>query len=161
VTYEPKTGRSKFTVDRQKTILEAFACGASVETAAGLARITPLTLFRWLAKGRDEPEDSRYGKFYLDCQQARAEPKERALKIVADALPDYPMLAWKYLERMEKGYAPPQIGTVQAGGPTVIQLSFDNGRPLALAPTTEIEVGEITDEGEDVEPTSITAAAAD
>ena len=157
--YEPNTGKSKFTAERRAKLIEAFALGASVETAAALARITAVTLYRWLRKGEDAPEESRWHQFYLDVAEARAQPRERALAVIHDAIPDYPMLAFKYIERVEKGYAPPTVAGPPAGGTTVVQLSFGNGAPLALAGDTDIEVGESEEEGILVEPAKLAAPA--
>jgi hypothetical protein len=150
--YEPKTGRSKFTQERRGRILEAFACGASLQTAAALARVSHGTLIRWLKKGEDAPEDSQWNKFYLECQEARALPTERALRIVHDAMPDYPMLAWKYIERREPGFAPPTIGAPPSSGPVVIQLSFSDGSAVTerMKPPS---LGIPADEVIDIEPT--------
>jgi len=150
--YEPKTGRSKFTQERRTRILEAFACGASLQTAAALAKISQETLYRWLKRGEEAPEESQWHKFFLEAQEARALPTERALRIVHDAMPDYPMLAWKYVERREPGFAPPTVGAPPTSGPVVIQLSFSDGAPL----TERVKIPELDIKGNeviDIEPT--------
>jgi hypothetical protein len=96
---EPETGRSKFTEERRLKLLEAFALGAHATTAAALAKISVETLYRWLRRGEEAAEDSQWNKFYLDVQEAKALPRERALKIIHTSMPDYPQLAWKYIER--------------------------------------------------------------
>lgn len=156
--YEPLTGRSKFTQDRRTRILEAFACGASLQTAAALAKISQETLYRWLKRGEESTDDeSQYHKFYLECQEARALPTERALRIVHDAMPDYPMLAWKYVERREPGFAPPTVGAPPSSGPVIIQLSFSDGAPVSdrlKTPVIDIPADEVTD-SEPTEPAAL------
>lgn len=130
MAYEPKTGRSKFDASRRAKILEVLEYGASMETAAAIARITPVTLYRWLRQGEDANPESQFGKFYLDVMEARAKPKERALKTVSNELDDDPQMAWKFLERRENGFAPPSTRFVGPSAPVVIQLSFANGAAL-------------------------------
>lgn len=130
MVYEPKTGRSKFDAGRKKIIIEVLELGASMETAAAIARITPVTLYRWLRKGEDASEESQYGKFYLDVQEARAKPRQRALVTVSNELDDDPTMAWKFLERREPGFAPPSTRISGPANPVVIQLSFSNGQAL-------------------------------
>lgn len=152
---EPETGRLKFTADRKAKILEAYALGASSTTVAALAKISVETLYRWLRRGEDAPEDSMWNEFYLAVQEAKALPRERALKIVHNSMPDYPQLAWKYIERVEPGYAPPSFANPAASGPVVIQLSFSDG-----APFTAIAGGPPDREVIDVEPAEPTALPA-
>lgn len=159
MVYEPKTGRSKFDHARRSRIIEVLEYGASIETAAALARITPVTLYRWLRAGEDANPQSQYGKFYLDVQEARAKPKERALKTVNNELDDDPQMAWKFLERREAGFSPPSTRFVGPASPVVIQLSFSNGQALpgGVAPDPDdddIVEGEVVEVGSPAQLTS-------
>lgn len=152
MAYEPKTGRSKFDHARRTKILEVLELGGSMETAAAMARITPVTLYRWLRQGQDAAESSQYGKFALDVAEARAKPRERALRTVSNELDSDPAMAWKFLERRELGFAPPTARGIAPAGPVVIQLTFANGQALPHAtPALEadlIEDGEVIEVGE-------------
>ena len=150
MVYEPKTGRSKFDHQRRAKILETLELGASMETAAALARITPVTLYRWLNKGQDAAPESQYGKFYLDVQEARSKPKERALRTVAAELDSDPVMAWKFLERREEGFSPPSTRFVGPASPVVIQLTFANGGALPGSKPLDPDDGDIVD-GEVIE----------
>lgn len=159
MVYEPKTGRSKFDASRKSKILEVLALGASMETAASLARINPVTLYRWLRAGQDAAPESQYGKFWLDVQEARAMPRLRALQTVYNELEDDPTMAWKFLERREPGFAPPSSLSAGPAGPVVIQLSFSNGQALPHA-TGALDDGIIdVEEAELVEPRALPANA--
>ena len=115
---------SKFTADRKKRIIEAKRVGASNKTAALVAGIGEPTLRDWLERGRKGPKDSAYAKFLEEFEQAAAHPRERALGIIYNALPDRPDLAWKYIERREEGYAPPIAQPAAVVQPVAITLSF-------------------------------------
>lgn len=151
MVYEPKTGRSKFDSGRRAKILEVLEYGASMETAAAIARITPVTLYRWLRQGEDANPESQFGKFYLDVMEARAKPKERALRTVSNELDDDPAMAWKFLERREPGFAPPSQRILGGpASPVVIQLAFANGQALPGSVVNEdddIEDGEVIEVG--------------
>jgi hypothetical protein len=136
--------------------------GASDRTAARVGGVGPSTLQDWLKRGKDGPEESRYREFWEAFEEASAHPRERALGIIYNALPDRPDLAWKFIERREDGYAPPVQQPTTVVAPVNLTLSFFE------APRPELDEGEIVD-GEVVdeqsgttpsEPTSITAGAA-
>jgi hypothetical protein len=150
---------SKFTQGRCTKILRAVQVGASHETAADEGGIGAATLSRWLAEGREAPEESPRGKFYLAFREAEAHPRLRALATVYEAIPDNPNLARWFLERREPGYAPPMPHAPAAPtGPVVIQLSLSDGRPLALSDTV-IEVAYEQDEVPSLpDPTPIASA---
>lgn len=152
---------SKFTAARRETILKALKIGASHRTAAAMAGVDSATFRRWIEKGKTTP-GGEYAKFVEECEIAEAEPKIRALAIVQGAMNDRPDLAWKFIERRESGYAPPQATPVAApAGPVVIQLSLSDGRPLVLGETTTvIEVGDeqYEEAGQLTEPTPISSA---
>jgi hypothetical protein len=120
---------SKFTAEAKQRILEAKRVGASDKTASRVAGIDPATLRDWLKRGKDGAKDSSYAKFLDAFEEAAAHPRERALGIIYNALPDRPDLAWKYVERREDGYAAPiaQPAAV-ASGPVNIMLSFADTR---------------------------------
>lgn len=127
---------SMFTAERRQRILEAKRVGASDRTAARVAGIHPKTLGDWLKRGREGSKESAYRKFVEDFDEAEAHPRERALGIIYNALPDRPDLAWKYVERREDGYAPPQDKPVPAIQPVNITLSFFE----TAAPRSEVTV---------------------
>lgn len=154
---------SKFTEPVRKKVLEALKVGASHRTAAAVAGIGENTLRRWLERGREAEEGSRWRTFVEEVEQAEAHPKVRALGIIYREMNDNASLAWKFIERREHGYAPPMPqGPSAPSGPVVIQLSLSDGRPLALSDTViEVEGFEQDEEarrGELPEPTPITSA---
>jgi len=116
---------SLFTADRRQRILEAKKVGASNDTAALVAGVDPRTLRGWLKRGREGTKESAYKQFVEEFDQASAHPRERALGIIYNALPDRPDLAWKYVERTEDGYAAPIANAPAAlAAPVNITLSF-------------------------------------
>ena len=121
---------SKFTAETRQRILEAKRIGASDRTAAQIAHVDHSTLGRWLARGKDAPEGSRFREFHDEFRAAEAEPRLRALAIIHEQMPDNPSLAWKFIERREPGYAPP-ISAVPQWPPTkqVINLTLGDGKP--------------------------------
>jgi hypothetical protein len=127
---------SKFTAPTRERILEAKRVGASDRTAARVAGIGPTTLKDWLARGRDGKADSAYARFYAEFEEASAHPRERALGIIYNALPDRPDLAWKYIERREDGYSPPITQAPPAPQLVNLTLSF-----FEQGPTSEVTVG--------------------
>lgn len=137
------SGRSKFTADRRKAILELLSVGASRRTAAAVAGVDHATLSRWLSRGQDAPEGSRWREFYVAVVQAEAHPRIRALETVHRELLDNASLAWRYLERREEGYAPQPFVPPVPQGPVVIQLTLPEGHRPALPDVVE---GEVEDE---------------
>lgn len=142
---------SKFIDKVRLRLLQAAAIGCSQETAAALAGIDQATLSRWLTKGAKEftsCEDidnlPAFAQFWCDWNEAQARPKERALAIVQREMDTNPMLAWKYVERRERGYQPPAPALPEKQqGPVIIQLTLGNGAPVgALEPQTVIDVEE-------------------
>lgn len=122
---------AKFTAQARETILQALRVGASRRTAARVAGINERTLRDWLKRGEAGPEGSSYRKFWEDAQEAEAHPRVRALGVIYNALPDRPDLAWKFIERREEGYAPPQAVPAVAAmpAPVNIVLSFTDASP--------------------------------
>jgi len=128
---------SKFTAERKARILQAKKVGASDKTAARVAGIDPATLRDWLKRGQDGPKDSSFKKFWEEFEEAAAHPRERALGIIYNALPDRPDLAWKYVERREDGYQAPIAAPIAvAAGPVNIMLSFTELVPPAVSEVT-------------------------
>lgn len=139
-------GPSKFTADRRERILEALRYGSSYRTAAAYAGVDPSQLTRWLQRGRAAKEGA-YSDFAAAVEKAEAEPKIRALRIVHDAMADKPDLAWKYVERRERGFAPPQPNMHQAPPQVNIRLSLP-GHEGAVPVHNEVIEGEVVDEPE-------------
>jgi hypothetical protein len=128
--------RPKFTEETRTKLLEVLAIGASRRTACAVAGVDPATLRRWLARGATASEGSRWREFAVDLGKAEASGRIRALRIVHDALPDRPDLAWKFIERREEGYARPLMPEPPAM-PTIIQLEFADARwPLPVEGVT-------------------------
>lgn len=138
---------SKFTQARRTRILELLSAGASRRTAAAAVGIDHQTLSRWLARGKSASEGSRWARFLLNVEAAEAHPRLRVLQAIHDAIPDNPLLAWKFVERREPGYA--SSTAVDPGelsdptGPLVIQLTF--GRP----PLDRLELQGDDEDGDD------------
>jgi hypothetical protein len=138
--------QTKFTAQRRDGIVADVALGLSRNQAAARNGVGQGTLSRWIAKGRDLPEDSSsgYRKFYDSILAAETELPAMALHIVRRELDAKPELAWRIAERTIPRLAPPQpkAPAVQVG-PTIVQLSLSDGSPLA--PATMIEVGDATE----------------
>lgn len=135
---------SKFTAETRQKIIEALSVGASRRTAAAIAGVNEAQIRRWLKKGEESEEGSRFREFYTQAIEAEAQPRLRALGVLYRELPDNPALAWKFIERREPGYAPPMVNQPAAvGAPVIIQLGFaDSTVPaLTVAHETAIEVG--------------------
>lgn len=124
---------SKFTDSRKEQILAVLKVGGSRETAAQVAGLSYETLRVWLKRGEAVAQvseelgqdiESGYRDFREAVLAAEAEPRFRALGIIHRALPDKPELAFKYVERREPGYAPPQPGHSQAAPQVQINLSL-------------------------------------
>lgn len=150
---------SKFTGPVRAKILEALGYGASRTTAAAYAGIDDATLGRWIKRGKEETEGP-WHDFHLAVLEAEAAPKIFALRVIRTEMETRPELAWKFVERREPGFAPPQTHVPAAAtGPVVINLAFPTSGPaLALAePETVIEVGTVE---QDVEPGPDTAPPA-
>jgi hypothetical protein len=64
------------------------------------------TLRDWPNRGKAQ-EVGPHAEFYRDWLEATSEPNARAMAIVYDAMKDRPELAWKFIERRERGFAPP------------------------------------------------------
>jgi hypothetical protein len=112
--------------------------GASRQTAAHANGIGKATLSRWIAESAYAP------RFYEAVLEAESAGSIKALKVVSTERENHPRMAWRYLERREPGYAPPQphVPAVPAS-PVVIQLSLSDGTVPALPePVIEDEVEE-------------------
>lgn len=141
-------GASKFQQRVIQRILQAASVGCSQETCAALAGIDQATLSRWLKKGRLELERAEdldnlpaFAQFAKDFFEVQAGMNERALTIINREMDTNPMLAWKVVERREKGYQPPAPALPEKpSGPVVIQLTLANGAPVDNGRTI-IEVG--------------------
>jgi hypothetical protein len=139
---------SKFTADRRERILQAKRVGASNRTAARVAGISPSVLADWLKRGETGLAESNYHQFWEEFEEASAHPRERALGIIYNALPDRPDLAWKYIERREDGYAPPiQAPAIAQVGPVNVMLSFIEATRPAVAEVIDVGTAEPTPSG--------------
>jgi hypothetical protein len=98
---------SAFNEERRDKILQTLRMGASRRTAATVAGVDHRTLGRWIDRGKDASEGTRFRVFHDQVQEAEATARVRALSIVYNEMPDNPMLAWRFLERKEPGFAPP------------------------------------------------------
>lgn len=137
--------RSKFTEETREKILQALRIGASRLTAAHIAHVDESQIRRWMHRGEAAEEGTSYNQFYRDVLEAEAAPRVRALGLVYRELPDNPTLAWKYLERREPGFTPPQPNAAPQSGPIVIALAFPDGRPMGPVIEGEVIEGEVVD----------------
>lgn len=116
---------SKFTEPRKKQFLEVLEVGGSRQTACAIAGFSDETLRTWLRRGEEAKEaDSAYAKFREDVLAAEATPRFKALGMLQRTLPDNPAVLWKYIERQEPGYAPPQPNVSRAQPQVQIHLSL-------------------------------------
>lgn len=130
---------SKATAEAFKAILEAKRVGASDATAAAVGHIDAATLVRWKQQGQKAEPGTKFAKFLEDYQEAEAEPKLRALGVIWKAMPDKPDLAWKFIERRESGFAPPQPqAPISPAGPVVVNLSLTGGGPVPRWANAEV-----------------------
>jgi hypothetical protein len=139
---------TKFTEPVKRGILELLRLGASRQTAAHAKGVGKATLTRWLQEGETAVRGSAKRTFYEAVLEAEAEGNLKALRIVSAEMENDPKLAWKYLERREPGYAPPQPhGPSVPEGPRVIQLSLSDGsRPALPEPVIK---GDVVDDDAD------------
>jgi hypothetical protein len=139
---------SKFTEPVKNGILEFLRLGASRQTAAHARGVHKATLTRWLQEGETAARGSAKRKFYEAVLEAEAQGNVKALRIVSTEMENDPKLAWKYLERREPGYAPPQPHAPSTPeGPMVIQQSLSDGaRPALPEPVIE---GDVLDDDAD------------
>lgn len=114
---------SKFTAARRHAVLEVLKAGGSRRTAASVAAIEHSTLLRWIERGRRGAPGGRWREFFEAVQEAEADPQLRALKLAYRETLDDPAAAWRFLERVEPGYAPTQAPSPPAAS-TVIQLTW-------------------------------------
>jgi hypothetical protein len=136
---------TKFTESVKKGILELLRLGASRQTAAHAKGVGKATLTRWLQEGETAVRGSAKRNFYEAVLEAESEGSIKALRIVSTEMENDPKLAWKYLERREPGFAPPQPhAPAVPQGPVDIQLSLADGT-LPPLPEPVIE-GEVVDE---------------
>jgi hypothetical protein len=144
---------SKFTAERRDKIVQALQVGASRRTASHIAGIDESNLRRWLVKGAEAAEGTRFREFYEEVRRAEASPSMRALGIIYKEMPDNPMLAWRFIERKEPGYEPPAPFAPSAPSVTTIHLSFHDGGPLDSGAIDAIIEGEIVEQ--DDEPAEV------
>jgi hypothetical protein len=149
---------SKFTAERRDKIIQALQVGASRRTACHIAGVDESNLRRWLARGLEAAEGTRYRDFYEEVRKAEASPSMRALGIIYKEMPDNPMLAWKFIERKEPGYEPPMPMAPAAMPVTTIHLSFHDGGPLDSGAIDAIIEGELVEQ--DDEPAEVHALPA-
>jgi hypothetical protein len=140
---------SKFTAQVRGVVLGQLELGLSRQTAAHSARIGETTLRRWLDRGKDAPEGSRWHEFYLDVLEAEARAASGKMRLVHDS--ERPDLAWKWLERREPGLAPPQPNPPAVlPAPITINLALADGAlPALMGPALDVIEGEVVDEQDD------------
>ena len=120
---------SKFTAAVREKILEVKRAGGPDTLACQWAGISVESLRLWKNKGR-QADEGNYHDFVLAIEEAEATPQVRALFLLQKKLPDNDNLLMKYIERQVKGYEPPAMVPPQVHiGPTVIALTFSDGRP--------------------------------
>lgn len=124
-----------FTPERTEHIIKALRAGNYLETAASMAGIHRATVYRWLNEGRDaefkldagerlsKDEEAKMA-FYLEVDQARAEARAAALRVITNAATtgQWQAAAW-FLERT----APQEYGRFQR-----TEISGPNEGPLEV-----------------------------
>ncbi len=100
--------RSAFNEERRGMIVAAVRLGASHRTAAAIAGVGEASLRRWLSQGK-AASSGRFKEFYDAVEEAEAAARLQVLTIIYKAMPDNPMLAWKFLERREPGFERPSV----------------------------------------------------
>jgi hypothetical protein len=83
----------------RKNLLNAIRLGLSYERAASFAGITPLTLRKWIARGK-EAKNGQYREFYNELEKADVEGEIACLQKIQQAANEgtWQAAAWK-LER--------------------------------------------------------------
>ncbi len=132
---------TSLTAPRRQTILEALQVGASRRTASALAGVNEATLRRAMERGREAAAGTADRDFHDAVLEAEAHPRARALGIIYREMENRPDLAWKFIERREPGYAPPQPQPMSQPQQVMIALTLPGGRPIrALEPAEVIDV---------------------
>lgn len=127
------------TEPRRQKVLEALRIGSSRRTAAAVAGVSDESIRRAMERGRTAAEGTADRKFHDAVLEAEAEPRTRALGIIWREMENRPDLAWKFIERREPGFAPPQAIPPSQPQQVVIALSLPGGRPIrALEPAGEV-----------------------
>lgn len=87
-----------------KRVVDAVAMGLPRDTAAKLARISPATLYSWLAKGRaGEPG---FTEFFERVKEAEARGEAELVNVIREAAPrQWQAAAWLLERRRPEAYA--------------------------------------------------------
>jgi hypothetical protein len=127
---------SRFREAERRVILAAVGIGASRNTAARLATISPATLHRWLERGARASAGSRFRTFYEAVIQAERTPRTHLLPVpnlddVADA--------WKIADREWRllplqDWRPPEWDDLTPVPAEPIKLTFHDGTPIGGPP---------------------------
>lgn len=143
--------RSKFTAERRNIILEALRRGNTRRTAAGLARVDPAQVTRWVKQGEESPPGSKFREFAEEVAHAESVATGEMVEIVRrDATTERNVKsAMWWLERRASEFRSPSAYTQppQTQAPVVINLAFADGTPLQpiqtanLAEVAELESG--------------------
>jgi hypothetical protein len=139
----PKGSPDLLNEELMAAIIDALKSGTVIEDAAAYVGVSERTVYRWLARGRDEisrreafpetdnpAEEDRYVNFCQEVEKARAAARLRAVGVIQRAAAEgtWQAAAW-YLERS----APKQWArqtkhevTGNEGGPVRIDVSTDD-----------------------------------
>jgi hypothetical protein len=129
------------TQPRRDKIVECLRIGSSRRTAAAIAGISHETIRLAMQRGEKAAPGTSDRLFYEAVIQAEAEPRARALGIIWREMENRPDLAWKFIERREPGFAPPQPQAPSQPQQVMIALTLPGGRPIrALEPAEVIDV---------------------
>ncbi len=127
-----------FIPERTEHIIKALRAGNYLETAASMAGIHKATVYRWINEGRDaefkaaagdrlSKEEEAKAEFAREVEQARAEARAAALRVITNAAMNgqWQAAAW-FLERT----SPQEFGRFQRTeisgpneGPREVQVS--------------------------------------
>lgn len=94
----PRPAARKFTRRRRDDILRALRAGNFSTVAARFAGIAPSTFYRWLRRGKAEPEGP-HGRFRVEVMQALAFAETRAVANIVKRFESDWRAALAYLER--------------------------------------------------------------
>src|SRR5688500_13267443 len=82
-----KEGRmaAKFTPENRGALIERFAVGCTVPDAASACDLSPVTVKRWISRGRRE-DSGAYAEFFAAVEKAREDARNRPDPMDADEL---------------------------------------------------------------------------
>jgi transposase len=126
---------TKLTAEVQERIVQAIRAGNYAEAACQAAGISPSSLYRWLARGQQEP--GRYREFRQAVLRAEAEGEVHAVATVRRAMAEDWRAALAYLERRHPARWQRQQRT---------ELTGPDGGPIRTQRDAGIDLSKLSDE---------------